>query len=166
MEREHSRELCLSDLPAHLAGLTLYRLLLPRQLVIQSNVQDEPQSHPPCDMPRSERRRIRGNCLDGIALPSLAQAPVAGGAPAAGRGAPASGAQTTSFPLSPPINPAGLYEPAPGNPARAGCPAPRRRAAGPGPDRLQLGLVARPPTSPPMPQLDDRIRLRQNWPEC
>jgi hypothetical protein len=31
-------------------------------------------------MPRSERCRIRGNCLHGIALPSLAQAPVAGGA--------------------------------------------------------------------------------------
>ena len=31
-------------------------------------------------MPRSERCRIRGNCLDGIALPSLAQASVAGGA--------------------------------------------------------------------------------------
>jgi hypothetical protein len=58
--------------------------------VILSSVQDEPQSrrprfadahggpgYPPCDMPRSERCRIRGNCLDGIALPSLAQAPVA-----------------------------------------------------------------------------------------
>jgi hypothetical protein len=33
-------------------------------------------------MPRSERRRIRGNCLDGIAPLSPAQAPVAGGAPA------------------------------------------------------------------------------------
>jgi hypothetical protein len=32
-------------------------------------------------MPRSERGRIRGNCLDGIALLSLAQAPVAGAEP-------------------------------------------------------------------------------------
>jgi hypothetical protein len=37
-------------------------------------------------MPRSERCGIRGNCLDGIAMLSLAQAPVAGGA-AGGRGA-------------------------------------------------------------------------------
>jgi hypothetical protein len=34
-------------------------------------------------MPRSERCRIRGNCLHGIALPSLAQAPAADGAPGA-----------------------------------------------------------------------------------
>jgi hypothetical protein len=34
-------------------------------------------------MPRSERCRIRGSCLHGIALPSLTQAPVAGGAPVA-----------------------------------------------------------------------------------
>jgi hypothetical protein len=37
-------------------------------------------------MPRSERCRIRGNCLHGIALPSRAQAPVADRAPGAGRG--------------------------------------------------------------------------------
>ena len=43
-------------------------------------------------MPRSERGRIRGNCLHGIALPSLAQAPAAGGAPAAGRASAAGGA--------------------------------------------------------------------------
>ena len=42
-------------------------------------------------MPRSERGRVRGNCLQGIALPFLAQAPAAGGAPAAGQAAPASG---------------------------------------------------------------------------
>jgi hypothetical protein len=36
-------------------------------------------------MPRSERCRIRGNCLHGIALPALAQAPVVDGAPGAGR---------------------------------------------------------------------------------
>jgi hypothetical protein len=47
-------------------------------------------------MPRSERCRIRGNCLDGIALPFLAQAPVAGGPcrrrrPGAGRAPPALG---------------------------------------------------------------------------
>ena len=35
-------------------------------------------------MPRSERCRIRGNCVHGIALPSRAQAPVAGGAPVEG----------------------------------------------------------------------------------
>jgi hypothetical protein len=36
-------------------------------------------------MPRSERCRSRGNCLHGIALLALAQAPVAGGAvPASG----------------------------------------------------------------------------------
>ena len=74
-----------------LAGLTLYRRLLPRRKVILSNRPRRTAVHPPCDMPRSERCRIRGNCLDGIALPSLAQAPVAGGAPAAGRAAPASG---------------------------------------------------------------------------
>jgi hypothetical protein len=34
-------------------------------------------------MPRSERCRIRGNCLNGIVLLSLAQAPAADGAPAA-----------------------------------------------------------------------------------
>jgi hypothetical protein len=34
-------------------------------------------------MPRSERCRIRGNCLHGIALLSLAQGPVAAGAPGA-----------------------------------------------------------------------------------
>jgi hypothetical protein len=39
-------------------------------------------------MPRSERCRIRGNCLDGIALPSPAQAPVADGAPGAGQSGP------------------------------------------------------------------------------
>jgi hypothetical protein len=33
--------------------------------------------YPPCDMPRSERCRIRDNCLHVIALHSLAQAPVA-----------------------------------------------------------------------------------------
>ena len=53
--------------------------------------------HPPCNMPLSERYRIRGNCLHGIAPLSLAQAPVAdrapaaGGAPGARRTAPASG---------------------------------------------------------------------------
>jgi hypothetical protein len=43
-------------------------------------------------MPRSERCRIRGNCLQGIALLSLAQAPVADGAPAADRAARRAGA--------------------------------------------------------------------------
>jgi hypothetical protein len=45
------------------------------------------QAPPPCDMPRSERGRIRGNCRQRIALPSLAQAPAAGGAPAHRAGA-------------------------------------------------------------------------------
>ena len=71
----------MSDRLLILAGLTLYRLLLPRWKTTQRTAQDEPQSgdnrgpHPPCDMPRSERCRIRGNCLHGIALPSMAQAP-------------------------------------------------------------------------------------------
>src|SRR5580692_12929069 len=45
-------------------------------------------------MPRSERCRIRGNCLHGIAPLSLAQAPVAGAAPAADRAAPAWGGRS------------------------------------------------------------------------
>ena len=42
-------------------------------------------------MPRSEHCRIRGNCLNGIVLLSLAQVPAADGAPGDGRAAPASG---------------------------------------------------------------------------
>ena len=47
-------------------------------------------------MPRSERCRIRGNYLHGIALPFLAQAPIADGTPAAG-GAPWRGSSGPGF---------------------------------------------------------------------
>ena len=39
------------------------------------------------------------------------------------------------------VPPAAIHEPAPASSARAGCPAPRRRAAGPAPIVFQLGLV-------------------------
>jgi hypothetical protein len=80
--------------PAHLAGPALYRLLLPRWKATQKNrprrtaVRDNRRPRPPCDMPRSERCHIRGNCLHGITLPSLAQVPVAGRAPGDGRALP------------------------------------------------------------------------------
>jgi hypothetical protein len=63
-------------------------------------------------MPRSERCRVRGNCLDGIALPSRGQAPAAGGPPGAGRAAPTAhraGASRRRG-LSPSRRPLGLGE--------------------------------------------------------
>ncbi len=93
---KYIRELCLPSRQLTLAGLTLYRLLLPRGKQSREppkTNRSKGQAHPPCDMPRSERCRIRGNCLQGIALPSPAQAPAAGRAPGAGRAAPASGSQ-------------------------------------------------------------------------
>src|ERR1700733_6009991 len=94
---KYIRELCLSARQLSLAGLTA---LPASTTALESNPKNRPRrtavgdnrgSHPPCDMPRSERCRIRGNCLDRIALLSLAQAPVADGALRVGRAAPASG---------------------------------------------------------------------------
>jgi hypothetical protein len=90
---KYIRELCLSARQLSLAGLTA---LPASTTALESNPKNRPRRtavgdnrgpHPPCDMPRSERCRIRGNCLHGIALPSPAQAPASRRAPDAG-GAP------------------------------------------------------------------------------
>ena len=49
--------------PAHLAATCALPTSTTATAVILSSVQDEPQSIAPCDMPRSEHCRIRGNCL-------------------------------------------------------------------------------------------------------
>ena len=46
---KYIRELCLPARQLILAGLTLYRLLLPRRKPIQRTAQDETAVHPPCD---------------------------------------------------------------------------------------------------------------------
>src|ERR1700722_6841523 len=77
--------LTLRQSPAHLVATCALPTSTTAAAVILSNAQDEPQSIRLATLPRSERCRIRGNCVHGIALPSLAQAPVAGGAPGAAR---------------------------------------------------------------------------------
>ena len=76
------RELCLPASPLTVAGPTLYGSSYrvgksnPKCLARANWSRDNREPHPPCNMARSVRRSSRGNCLHGIALPSLAQAPV------------------------------------------------------------------------------------------